>query len=190
MKIAFIDVETTGRKSEQNSIWALSLILVIDEKVAERKTWYMRPMTTWEEPALELAKQSFTEEEIRNFPMQYEAFEEFTKIITKYVDKFDKKDKLLFGGYNSKFDEEYVRAWFDFNDDKYYGSWFFSGTLDIMALCVFTFRSFRHKFPNFQLATLAAFFGIELEAHKSESDVNATFEIYKELTKRITIDLE
>jgi len=184
-KLIFIDVETTGRVAADASIWSLSYIIDIDGVEKERGTLKMCPTTEFEDRALEIANESHTLEEILGFPKQEDQFIKFKVILNRYINQFDTKDKFLFAGYNSKFDEEFVRDWFTKNKDTYYGSWFYNGTLDIMALCAYTLQSHRHKLPNFQLGTIAKLFQIDIEAHQSESDVNATYEIYKDLSTNV-----
>jgi len=183
MKLLFCDVETTGLNSKEHSIWSLSYLLVEDNKILSKDDYHIRPYKNAEPKALEMS--GMTLDEMQVFPTHKEVFEKFSSFLDSTVSKFDKQDKLLFVGYNSKFDEEFVRQWFEDNGDKYYGSYFWSGTVDVMSMCNYALQSIRHKLPDFKLKTLAKLFNVELEEHTSSSDIMATFEIYQELNKNI-----
>jgi len=66
------------------------------------------------------------------------------------VDKFDKKDKLHLAGYNiGGFDIPFLRTFFLQNNDKYFGSWFWSDSLDVMVLASLYLKNKRSGMLNF-----------------------------------------
>jgi DNA polymerase-3 subunit epsilon len=97
------------------------------------------------------------------------------------VDRFNKKDKIFLCGYNNvKFDNEFLRELFNRNGDKYFGSWFWSGGIDLMILALEKLRHKRAEMDNFKLMTVAKELGIvlnESKLHNAVYDIELTIEI-------------
>lgn len=112
--------------------------------------------------------------------------EEFTNLLGKYVDKYDKTDKFFLCGYNNaSFDNQFLRAWFVQNGDNYFGSWFWSSAIDVMVLAAQALMEQRHKMKDFKLRTVAEQLGIVIEEerlHDAMYDIVLTHEVYKRLT--------
>jgi DNA polymerase-3 subunit epsilon len=78
-----------------------------------------------------------------------------------------------------------LREFFLLQDDKYFGSWFWSNPLDVMDLATFYFLKHRHKLLNFKLVTVCDALDIELDdthAHTAIFDIAATYKLYKKIT--------
>ena len=108
----------------------------------------------------------------------------FEGVLSKYVNKFDKKDKLTFVGYNAFFDADFIRAWFVKMGDKFFGSWFWWPPIDVMVLAADVVGEKRPNLENFKLATVATHFGIELDQsklHEALYDIEVTLQLYKHL---------
>jgi DNA polymerase-3 subunit epsilon len=74
-----------------------------------------------------------------------------------------------------------LRSWFVKNGDKYFGSWFWSNSLDVMVLATQKLLSKRAKMENFKLKTVAAEFGITIDEqrlHDAQYDIDLTRYIY------------
>ena len=112
-------------------------------------------------------------------------YEKFIKLLEKYVNKFDKKDKFHLSGYNNaSFDNEFLRNFFKRNNDNYFGSWFFSDSLDVMILASFKLMKERHLLEDFKLKTVAKHFGIAVDEnrlHEAGYDVELTMQIFNKL---------
>lgn len=102
-------------------------------------------------------------------------------MLAKYVDKFNKKDKFFLVGYNNaSFDNQFLRGFFLQNGDNYFGSWFWSNSIDVMVLASNKLVERRAEMENFKLSTVAKFLGIQV----SEDNLHdAFYDIY--LTKAI-----
>jgi DNA polymerase III subunit epsilon len=74
---------------------------------------------------------------------------------SSYVHQYSKTDKFHLVGYNVKFDEEFLRAMWTRQKDKYFGSWFWSGSIDVMALAALYLAPRRHLMKDFKLTTVA-----------------------------------
>ena len=115
-----------------------------------------------EQKALAVAK--VTTEDIQKYPSEQQVYRELTGMLSEYVNKFNKTDKFFMVGYNIKgFDVEFFRAFFERNQDKYFGSWFWSVPLDIIVLAQNKLAAQRPNMENFQLATVAEKLGIHVD---------------------------
>jgi DNA polymerase-3 subunit epsilon len=185
MKLFFFDLETTGTDFRKNGIHQIAGKIVINGKEKESFDFKVRPITgaRMDPKALEIG--GVTEAQI----MEYEPMESvYAKIITmlgKYVDKFKKTDKFFTVGFNnSHFDNPFFRAWFVQNNDKYFGSWFWSDTHDVMVLASKQFALKRGTMKDFKLKTVASTMGIKVDEdklHDGSYDIDLTEQIYNKL---------
>jgi len=189
-KKCFIDVETTGTDRKLNHIFQISgAITDTKENILEEFDFRFQPVSVLnvEESALE--KTGMTSEKLRNFPMTSGgAYNEFTKLLGRHCNKFDKKDKMQFVAYNAKFDDDFMREFFNHMGDNYYGSWFWSPPICVMQMAAFFLIDHRGALPNFQLGTLckAAEIGWdETKAHDAQYDIHQTIALYKYLKEHL-----
>jgi len=109
-------------------------------------------------------------------------YAEFVKMLGKYVDKFDKKDKFYLCGFNNaSFDNQFLRAFFKQNEDNYFGSWFWANCLDTYVLATPKLFDVRSTMANFKLATVCRQLGIEVEdekLHDAQYDIFLTRQLY------------
>lgn len=135
MKIFFFDLETTGISCTRHGIHQVSFDIVIDGKTKESANLRVRPhpAAVIEQAALDIA--GVTKEQILSYPDMKEGYEKLIETLSKYVDRYNRSDKFFLAGYNnSAFDNQFLRAFFTQNGDKYFGSWFWSNSIDIMVL--------------------------------------------------------
>lgn len=183
MKAIFYDLETTGVKFWKNSIHQLSGIIEIDGKVEKTFNIKMQPYpdAIIEDEALAIG--GITRDDLKTYIPFGNAYREFVKEITPFVDKFDKKDKFHLIGYNNaSFDNQFLRAFFVQNKDNYFGSWFWSDSIDVMVLASNYLKYKRSELENFKLATVAKFLGIEVDerqTHDALYDIQLTKSIYE-----------
>lgn len=188
-KLFFIDLETTGTDPNQNGIVQLSGIIEIDQEEKERINLLIHPFETdvIEEEALEINNR--TKEEISNFRSPVAIYKNFIDTMLKYIDKYDRLDKFNFVGYNSRFDDDFLRAWFKKCADKYYGSYFFWPPIDVANMAATWFINKRDLFLNFKLMTVAKAIGIQIDESKSHDamyDIEITKELFNRLIKEQT----
>lgn len=87
---------------------------------------------------------------------------------------------------NASFDNQFLRAWFLQNGDKYFGSWFWSNCLDIMVLATPYLAEKRSQMENFKQGTVAKTLGIEVDdtkLHDAMYDINVCMAIYNIVIK-------
>lgn len=187
MKLFYYNLETTGVKFWKNGIHQISGSIEIDGIVREYFNFKVRPYKDAfiEDEALKVG--NVTKEQILNYAPMDEVYRELIAIISKYVDKFDKRDKFFTFGYNSaSFDDAFFRAWFVQNGDMYFGSWFAFPNIDVAILAAQFLNKTRMSMIDFKLKTVAKEIGIvidESKLHDASYDIMLTREIYKFVTK-------
>lgn len=167
MKVLFFDLETTGTLVNKHGIHQLSGSVVIDGETKESFDLRVQPNPKAEitQEALDVA--GVTKEQILAYPPMGEIYRKFTAMLDKYVSKYDKKDKFFLAGYNNaSFDNQFLRAWFLQNNDKYFGSYFWSNSIDIMVMATPYLASKRAEMENFKQGTVAKTLGIQVDDSK------------------------
>lgn len=167
MKVLFFDLETTGTLVNKHGIHQLSGMIVVDGEVKEKFDFKVQPNPKAEilQEALDVA--GVTKEQIMAYPPMGEIYKQFVDLLSKYVDRYNKKDKFFLAGYNiASFDNSFLRAWFIQNGDKYFGSWFWSNCFDVMVLATLYLSEKRAEMENFKQGTVAKALGINVDDSK------------------------
>lgn len=183
MKLLFFDIETTGVMHWRNGIHQISGCIEIDGEVKEYFDFKVKPNPACTIEDAALAVSNITKETVLSYPDMYNVYLQFTKMLAKYVNKFDKRDKFFLVGYNNaSFDNQFLRAFFVQNGDNYFGSYFWSSSLDVMVLATKHLMNERHNMKDFKLSTVASFAGIKIDEsklHDAEYDINITRQLYQ-----------
>ena len=167
MKVLFFDLETTGTLVSRHGIHQISGMVVIDGEIREKFNLHVRPNPKAEivQEALDIA--GVTKEKIMEYPPMEEIYRQFVDMLSKYVDKYDRQDKFFLAGYNNaSFDNQFLRAWFIQNGDKYFGSWFWSNSIDVMVLATPYLAARRAEMENFKQGTVARSLGIDVDPNR------------------------
>ena len=181
MKLVFFDLETTGTNPGKHGIHQISGQIVIDGEVKQGFDFHVQPnpKAIIEDEALKVG--GVTREQILAYPPMHQVYQEFVAMLSKYVNKFDKKDKFFLVGYNNAaFDNQFLRGFFLQNGDVYFGSWFWSNSIDVMVLASAYLATRRPDMENFKLSTVAKTLGVMVD---DDSLHNAMYDI--ELTKAV-----
>lgn len=182
MKSLFYDLETTGVQPHINGIHQIGGIVVIDNVVKEAFNIKVRPHPKSVIESSALAVCGKTKEEIMAYQSMEEGFKHFREIVNKYVDRYDKRDKFHLIGFNNRaFDDQFLRRFFEYNGDDYFGSLFWSDSMDMSAQMSYVLKAKRHLMQNFKLGTVCNYVGIPFdknEAHDAMYDVRKTRELY------------
>ncbi len=181
MKLVFFDLETTGTNPGKHGIHQISGQIVIDGAVKESFDFHVQPnpRAMIEDEALKVG--GVTREQILAYPLMQQVYQVFVAMLGKYVDKFNKKDKFFLVGYNNAaFDNQFLRGFFLQNGDQYFGSWFWSNSIDVMVLASAYLATRRPEMENFKLSTVAKTLGIVVN---DDSLHDAMYDI--ELTKAV-----
>jgi DNA polymerase III subunit epsilon len=182
MKLLFFDLETTGTNPCKNGIHQISGEIVIDGTSKEKFDFKVQPnpMCLIEQQALDVA--GVTREQVLAYPPMSEIYNQFVVMLGKYVDKYKNTDKFFLVGYNNaSFDNQFLRGFFLQNNDQYFGSWFWSNSIDVMVLASNKLIERRAEMENFKLSTVAKFLGIQVledNLHDALYDIYLTKEIF------------
>lgn len=189
LKFIFLDTETTGLDPNLHAIIEVGATIdVLDEddgpmwREVERINFKMRPHEGAHINPDALAVHGYGQGEILEFPDPHGSMEEFKDTLGYHVDKFNKRDKLFFVGYNAGFDFGMVHSWFKNMGDNYCGSWFFSPPIDVAAFAAMYLAQDRHKMPNFRLETVGRHLGVvdeRTQFHSALDDILVTKAIFK-----------
>lgn len=188
MKLLFFDLETTGTNPGKNGIHQISGEIVINGVTKEQFDFHVQPnpKAIIEEEALNVA--GVTREQVLAYPEMGEVYSNFVALLGKYVDKYDKKDKFFLVGYNNAaFDNQFLRGFFLQNGDNYFGSWFWSNSIDVMVLASEHLTERRAEMENFKLSTVAKFLGVSVSddsLHNALYDIKLTRKIYEIVSKK------
>lgn len=183
----FYDVETTGLDPANFSMHQLAGFIEIDGEIKDKFNIKMRPQLGKQISEDALAVCGITHEElISRDKSQKDGYEIFRALLQTYIDPFNKMDKAWLIGYNNRrFDDSFLRTFFEYHGDKYFGSWFWSDTQDVMVLASTYLEDRRRLMPNFKLKSTALELGIpvkEESLHDAYYDVHLTREIYRIVT--------
>lgn len=184
IKLLFADTETTGVDPQLNHIHQISGIITDPDnsEVFEEFDLKFVPYDVENVSPEALTKCGLTFEELKGRQMtSYEAWVKFVDILSKYVDRYNSKDKMQFVAYNARFDTDFVRAWFKVHGDNYYGSWFWHPPICVMMEAAWQLKKKRDSFKSFRLEDLCGAAGItfdEAMAHDALYDIQKTRELY------------
>jgi DNA polymerase-3 subunit epsilon len=180
-KVAYIDVETTGVNFYSCGVVQIAMIIEIGGQLKEALNLRCRPFPNDVIMPSALEVLGKTEEELQAEQDPVNAHRALLDIMDKYVDRYDREDKFWFIGYNSYFDDQFLRKWFRQCGDPYYGSWFFWPALDVAQIAAQYLYLDRPTMPNFKLGTVAKQLGIQVkeeDLHDAMIDVQVTRDIY------------
>lgn len=191
MNIIFCDVETTGLDRKNDSIIQIAGIIRVDGENVEEFNWNMRPYKSNKIDPDATAKTGLTQEDIEQYPDQAEVFDKFISLLDKHGIGSTWNSKALFCGYNSPFDAEFVRNWFEHNGNTKYGYRFTSPDFDVMRIALLYYAGVRSEFRNFKLSTVYRYtFGESFEdSHNAMADIKATERLFDFLCEKLLLPL-
>jgi DNA polymerase-3 subunit epsilon len=183
MKLFYFDLETTGLNFWQHGIHQIAGAIEVDGELKEQFNIKVKPnpKAKIEDESLSIA--GIDRQTLEGYIGFNEGYRQLVGILSKYVDKYDKTDKFFLVGYNNaQFDNQFLRAFFTQNNDNYFGSWFWSNTIDVMVLATQKSLKDRKNMTDFKLKTVATHFGTvvdESRLHDALYDIELTMNIYK-----------
>ena len=181
----YIDVETTGTDPQANALVQIAGIIEIGGETAETIDLLTAPFEDDEltDEALDVIGK--TEQELRGYRQPRDVYQELIDVMDGYVDRYDSGDKFHFIGYNSRFDESFIRSWFKKLNDNYFGSWFHWPAIDVSNLAAIHFMQNGGQPSSMRLMSVAESLGIDIDqdkAHDALYDIEITKEMFEVLT--------
>lgn len=184
MKYLFCDVETTGTDYNKHGIIQIAGLIDIDGMIVEEFDIRVKPFKGQMISKESMKINGVSIDDLNKFLEPTEGYSKFVEILGHHVSKFDKKDKYFFVGYNSSFDDNFLRTFFKNCGDDYYGSFIWWPTIDIAPFVMELLKEQRHLFPDFKLGTVAKALSIpvdESRLHEAKYDTLLTREIYRKM---------
>lgn len=189
IKLLWLDCETTGLDTDIHEIIQLAGIIESPGNFSTSFNFRMKPLNVKSISKDAIAAHGISVKEMLLYKHPYDVYLEFKLLLNTYVNKYDKDDKLILSGQNVKFDDKFIRAWFEKYTDTYWGSYVTSGVFDLKTLAPM-YEIFYNKkiFSSYSLGYLCKKLEVELtNAHDAKADIIATREcclkIYNEITK-------
>ena len=190
----FYDLETTGTNPETCGIHQFSGTFLVDGVEKDSFDFHVKPRSGCEcsQIAMEMAGHTYEEmmESDEYVPMDV-AFRWIYNKIVEYGGGIvkdnhpDYNKRVFLAGYNiHKFDNEFLRRWFEDNHAPNPLGFYVAEAIDVMLLAVPALMKFRHLMPGFTQEEIAWALGINLESdklHKSDYDIAICIAIYKAL---------
>lgn len=191
MKKFIFDLETTGLDPKKHGIIQMAGIISLSDNSKHKFNFKQKPFPGQQLDPVALEITGTTPEMIEGYADPKQVYKALITLMSKYVDRFDSKDKFIIVGYNSAFDVGFLREFFRLNNDKYYGSWFSSyNMIDVHKL--FTALRGSGLYPelealeNMKLKTVAEFYKIKIDAHDALSDIYATEKLFDIFTEQLS----
>lgn len=171
----------------KNGIHQLSGFVEIDGAITETFDIKVQPNPAAVIDPEALKVSGITPEILQSYQPMRDGYNQFVAIISKYIDRYNNRDKFHLVGYNNRgFDDPFLRAWFVQNGDPYFGSWFWADSIDVMVLASAHLLDERRSMPDFKLMTVARKMGIEVDEsklHDALYDIHLTRGIYLSIKK-------
>lgn len=187
-KIVWLDLETSGKDPRQCGILEIGAIMEIDGEKVDTFQAFVRPDDFLIIDAEALAVNGIEREDIAAFPEERLVLASFQAWLSKYINKYDRADKALIGGFNVHFDIDFLMAFWNRQGDKYFGSWFMYHPVDLRAFAAYELRDRWASLPNGKLMTVTrailgdarveAILSAEGKAHSALADVTAAREAF------------
>jgi DNA polymerase-3 subunit epsilon len=188
-KLFVYDLETTGVSPAKNSIHQIGGKIVVDGKVVDLVDIRLQPnpKSIIEPEALKVG--NVTMEQILQYQPFHNGYMQLVGKLDTYCDKFNPLDKFHLLGYNNRsFDDQFLRGLWLQNDDKYFGSYFWADSIDILVLCSYYLQRIRPTMKDFKLHTVAKELGITVDdskLHDATYDIDLTYQIYEILNQAL-----
>lgn len=193
-KILWLDVETTGLNPEKDVVVQLAAILMVDGVKTDMIYFDLicpPDASILKTPEfLEAAEVTgLTEAKLMAAGvMPYEqARKEFAEFVWKHVKKFDSTDKLVFAGYNPRFDMDFMKK---FWPDKYFYGSFWVYPFDVLPFSIEAVRrsaSIGAPVPkSMRLGDIAAWLEVPAEGvlHNAMTDIELTINLADRLMEK------
>lgn len=176
-KVLWIDTETTGLKPDKHGLIQIAYIYEEDNVIKEKgniKSSIMQGDMIDDE-ALEV--NGLDPKDLITFPDAKEAFNSFLLVLEKYVDKRNYRDKIMLAGYNTSFDIEFLKKWFEKNNNYDFKKYFHRKFYDVMQVGIGLSINGLIDVKDNKLVTMCERMGIELNPHDAMNDIIATYEL-------------
>ena len=183
MKVFWLDIETGGLDPQKNPILQLAYVIEIDGKRIESGDLRSCGFLGAEVDPKALEVNGLEWEQTAKQMYETELYEILIKVLSYYVNRFDKADKFVIGGYNVGFDVGFLREMFKRQGDKYFGAWFAFQFIDPSSIVRFVqYAGAMDEFARMKLVDLAKHFEVDRpNAHDALADIEMTIDVVNKM---------
>lgn len=178
MKLLYLDTETTGLDPAKNAVVQIAGIIEIDGEVKEEFNLKPKPFYGQLLDPEALKINGITKDGLEELEPPEAIYEQIKGILDKYVDKYDRSDKLYLVGQNIKFDHSFLLAFFKNNNDYYLGSYLHYHQIDLIAVTTIFRLAGKIELENLKLETVMEALGLPKQTHDALDDIKATRRIF------------
>jgi DNA polymerase III subunit epsilon len=181
VRILWLDVETTGLDKTKNGIIQIAGIVDIDGEAVETFNFAMNPEKEIDPGAQ--AIHGITPQEIIGFPSRETTFQDFVSLLDRYVDGADRGTRFHPGGYNVRFDLDFLEQWFrEMRSASLYGYVCHEKVDPSIMMKAFQSYLGKARLPSWSLRAVASSLGVDLgHHHDALEDIRFTREIHRRL---------
>jgi len=199
-KTIYVDLENSGGFNTKKAT-IIELAMLYEDGVEKNKAVFHKfckpdpKPETWGNPIIKVGNKMITISEHTGITWEYleehgiserELYQQAKAFLDKRIAARNPNDKAIFAAYNAPFDARFMRALWEKHGDKYYGSYFESANLDILATVALARKNgVLPKLVNNQQETVAKHLGIEFNAHSAIEDIKAGRQIQMILEKKL-----
>lgn len=179
-KVMAQDSETGGTDPKVHALLQWSAKMFIDGKEVDSIDVKMQPFPNDEVTDEALEHNHLKREDLFSVDRVTPSvgYTMITTFLKRHIDKYNRKDKAFWTGYNGRFDSDFTREFFNKNADTYFGSWFWFPVLDISVLAGFFIQKKRIELVDFKQRTVWEFmFPERKDMYKPEEWHEAMFDI-------------
>lgn len=190
-KLATYDLETTGIDEKKNRITEIAF-KYYDLKTGEKDQFHRYiKYDSYPDNYDDIAKITGLTPEILSEKgiAESNVYYMFNEFLESKIDRYDPEDKIITAGYNiSKFDDQFLREFFERHNNKYYGSFISFLKIDIVSLLgIASLLNIIPKLDNNKLETYKKYFKITGESHSAIDDVGTTEKLFYRMMQEIYI---
>jgi len=187
-KQLFFDTETGGVNPDRDALLEIGGLVCITGQDDVEFDLFTKPFDgdNISDEALKVNGMNY--DQSNTFPTPRSTHSRLTKMLSMYVDKYDKRDKFILYGWNVDFDDHFLRAFFRKCGDKYYGSYFWWPPINVAALVAHYLGASRNKIEDFHLHTVAEHFAVPVDyeaRHGALYDAILTKQVLNALERQI-----
>lgn len=187
-KLLWVDVESTGLDPKKQDIIQIAGLVEINHQIVEEISFRCQPFdySAIEMSALEV--NHVTVDDLKKLESPKVVYTKLMTVLDKYVDRYNKKDKFIFAGYNVGFDIAMMQNFFLKNGNNYFGSYCDYHKLDVAAIVLVLEYMGLIRLEGFRLINVAKYLRLTTEdenSHDALADIKLTREVFFRLQEYI-----
>lgn len=154
-KQLWLDLETTGTNENIHGIVEIACILEVNGKEVDSFHSYVRPREGVQYDPIAMAVNRHAISDLQDFEPETSVFARFLERCNEWVDRYNKRDKMIISGFNCAFDMRHLEAWFLRNNEQWFGNYFWRDVIDLRSFTAWILRDHRPDMIDGKLMTVA-----------------------------------